>query len=169
MNISDIKKFDFINGEGIRVSIFVSGCNHYCKNCFNTKTWNENFGEEFTDEIQELLFEHIEDNFFVISGISILGGDPTYSTNIQPLIDFTNRFKIRFPTKTIWIWSGYTYEEISKDKKMFELINNCNVLVDGKFKEELKNLDLKFRGSENQRVIDVQKSLTNNKIELYLE
>lgn len=169
MNISDIKKFDFINGQGIRTSIFVSGCSHYCKNCFNTKTWNPEFGEEFDDEMQELLFQHIQDNFFVISGISILGGDPTYHSNIQPLIDFIERFKIRFPSKTIWIWSGYSYEEISKNNKMFELINNCDVLVDGKFIESLKNLDLKFRGSENQRVIDIQKSLKENKIVKYLD
>ncbi|MGL5711091.1 MAG: anaerobic ribonucleoside-triphosphate reductase activating protein [Cetobacterium sp.] len=164
MYISDTKKFDFLNGEGIRMSIFVSGCSHYCDSCFNKKTWNPKFGKEFNNSLKEEIFEHFENNLMLLSGISILGGDPTYKTNIAPLTEFLKEFKSKFPTKTIWIWSGYTFDEIKESEKMFELIKLCDVLVDGKFELSKKNLDLKFRGSENQRVIDLKKSIKKNQI-----
>lgn len=159
MKYSDIKLWDVINGEGVRVSIFVSGCNHHCKGCFNPETWDCNYGEEWTEEIENKIFDYIDKYRITIRGISVLGGDPTYDTNIEPLSKFFDRFKERFPDKTIWIWSGFTIEEIKKDKKMFNMIKKCDFLIDGKFIEELKDLELKFRGSKNQRIINVKKYL----------
>ena len=168
MNYSDIKYFDVINGLGIRVSIFVSGCSHHCEHCFNKNTWNENFGNEFTEEIQNDIFKYIGMYNNIISGISLLGGDPTYYKNITPLIDFIDKFKSKFPNKNIWIWSGFTWEQINNNKNMFELISKCDVLVDGKFIDELKDLKLKFRGSKNQRIIDIKQSINNNKLIEYI-
>lgn len=169
MKYSDIKYYDVVNGIGVRVSIFVSGCSHHCEHCFNKKTWNESYGEEFDINVENNIFQYISKYNNVIKGISILGGDPTYSKNIKPLSDFIDRFKNKFPNKDIWIWSGYTWESILKDKDMYELISKCDVLIDGVFVEKLKNIKLKFRGSSNQRVIDVKKSIANNKIEIFID
>lgn len=164
MNYADIKYFDVINGRGVRVSIFVSGCSHHCEHCFNHKTWNPNYGSAFTEEVESQIFEYITKLNKTIKGISILGGDPTYKTNVKPLIGFVSRFKDRFPEKDIWIWSGFTWEEILKDENTLSLISKCDVLVDGKFDNSLKDLNLKFRGSSNQRVIDVKSSLNTGEV-----
>ncbi len=156
-----------INGEGIRVSIFVSGCSHHCQGCFNQETWNPMNGKPFDKTIQEEIFEYFEKYQGSLKGISILGGDPTYVDNIEPLTIFIKEFKKRFPNKDIWIWSGYKWEMILRMPKALELIKLCSILVDGQFVEHLKNLNLKWRGSENQRVIDIQESLKQNQIILH--
>ena len=168
MNYADIKYFDVINGTGVRVSIFVSGCSHHCEHCFNQNTWNPNYGSAFTEEVENQVFEYIDKLDKTIKGISILGGDATFHSNIKPLGEFLKRFKSRFPSKNIWIWSGYTWESIKDNKDMFDMVSVCDVLVDGRFINDLKNLNLKFKGSSNQRVIDIKKSIELNKvIELY--
>lgn len=168
MKYSDVKYFDVINGLGVRVSIFVSGCSHRCEHCFNKNTWDDSYGKEFDESKQREIINYIKKYDNVISGISILGGDPTYHKNIAPLCEFIDMFKKEFPNKDIWIWSGYTWERIVKDKDMYELISRCDILVDGKFVERLKNIKLKFRGSSNQRIIDVKKSIINNKVEIFM-
>lgn len=167
MNYSGIKYSDMINGEGIRVSLFVSGCTHKCKGCFNRDTWDCNYGNEFTEKEQKEIFDYIEKYNF-IKGISLLGGDPTYYKNIEPLLEFLKKFKQKFPQKTIWIWSGFTWEQIIQDRKKFELIEMCDILIDGKFILEQKDLNLKWRGSSNQRVIDIQKTISEQKIINYI-
>nr|WP_293995202.1 anaerobic ribonucleoside-triphosphate reductase activating protein [uncultured Fusobacterium sp.] len=169
MNYSGIKYADMINGIGIRVSLFVSGCNHGCKNCFNVETWNPNYGEEFTQKQEDEIINFFKKYGQTIRGLSLLGGDPTYPQNIIPLVSFLKKFKKELPDRDIWIWSGFTWEEIIKDKNRKELIELCDILIDGKFKEELKNLNLKWRGSSNQRVIDIKKSLNSNTPILFVE
>lgn len=162
MNYSDIKFTDMINGKGIRVTLFVSGCIHRCKGCFNKETWDSEYGVPFTEEIQENILEYFKRFDSAMQGLSLLGGDPTYYKNVEPLTEFTAEFKKRFPKKNIWIWSGFTWEQIITDPKKYALMKNCDVLIDGKFTEELKDVNLKWRGSSNQRVIDIQATIENN-------
>lgn len=159
---AEIKKNDIANGTGVRVSIFLSGCTHHCKNCFNSELWDFNYGEEVTlDTINEII-ESAKPDY--ISGITLLGGDPLcgdINREISELICHT--FKEVLPSKTIWLYTGYLYEDI-KDLPVMKYVD---VLVDGLFVEELKNLMLKFRGSENQRIIDVQQSRKEDKVILF--
>lgn len=166
MNYSGIKYADMINGTGIRVSLFVSGCTHACKNCFNVETWNPKYGEKFTEKQEDEIIAFFKKYGKTIKGISILGGDPTYPENIDPLIKFIKRFKSELPDRDIWIWSGFTWEEILADPQKKELISLCDVLIDGRFINKLKDLNLKWRGSSNQRVIDIQKSFSTKEIKL---
>ena len=151
MNYSGIKYNDMINGKGIRVSLFVSGCSHACKGCFNQETWNKNHGKDKG----------------TVSGLSLLGGDPTYKDNIEPLCEFINKVKEKCPWINIWIWSGFTFEEILSDEQKLKLIKLCDVLIDGRFMLEQKSLDIKWRGSINQRVINIQQSLQENKLIIF--
>lgn len=164
MNYSGIKYADMINGTGIRVSLFVSGCNHACKNCFNKETWNQNYGNPFTEKEENEIINYFKKYGKTIKGLSLLGGDPTFPANINPLIKFLKKFKTELPDRDIWIWSGFTWEEILSDNNRKNLIELCDVLIDGKFKEELKDLNLKWCGSSNQRVINIKKSLLENKV-----
>lgn len=166
MNYSGIKYADMINGVGIRVSLFVSGCNHACKNCFNAETWNPKYGNEFTQKEEDEIINFFKKYGKTIKGLSLLGGDPTYPNNINPLITFLKRFKKELPDRDIWIWSGFTWEEIIKDTEKKELIGLCDILIDGKYIDELKNLNLKWRGSSNQRVIDIKKSFNSSNLEI---
>lgn len=167
MNFSDIKYTDMINGEGIRVSIFVSGCSHMCKGCFNVDTWNKNYGKLFDSYVENEILEYFKRYRNSLKGLSLLGGDPTFSENIDALVSFIKRFRATFPEKDIWIWSGYKWEEIVKDIKLFSLIELCDILVDGKYVEAEKDLTLKWRGSRNQRVIDIKQSLELNRLVKY--
>lgn len=167
MNFSGIKYSDMINGKGVRVSIFVSGCSHRCTGCFNRETWDKSYGSPFTDETVQEIYNYFDKYHMVIAGISLLGGDPTYHKNIEPLTNFIHDFKRRYPTKDIWIWSGFTWEQILGDTKKYDMIKLCDVLIDGKFMLELKDLNLKWRGSSNQRVIDIKKSILENRIITY--
>lgn len=167
MNYSGIKYSDMINGKGIRVSLFVSGCSHRCKGCFNRDTWDSTYGEKFTERQEEEIFEYFIKYNMIAKGLSLLGGDPTYHKNIEPLIKFVKKFREKFPGKDIWIWSGFTWEQLVKDRHRFELISLCDVLIDGKFVLELKDANLKWRGSRNQRVINIKKSIETGKVSLY--
>ncbi len=169
MNYSGIKYADMINGIGIRVSLFVSGCTHACKNCFNADTWSPHYGNEFTEKQEDEIINYFKKYGKTIKGLSILGGDPTYPANINPLIKFIEKFKTELPDRDIWIWSGFTWEEIITNEARKNLISLCDILIDGKFREDLKDLNLKFRGSSNQRVIDIKKSLIQNSIVKFIE
>ena len=164
MNYGEIKKHDIANGRGIRVSLFVSGCRHHCKGCFNPETWNFCYGKEFTSETESEIFQALNPDY--IEGLSLLGGEPFEPENQPVLLELLKKFKKHFPQKTIWCYSGYTFEELSGlvPSSAFtpitkELLSLVDILVDGKFVLEKKNISLKFRGSENQRILDVKKSL----------
>ena len=173
MNYADIKRIDVANGPGIRVSLFVSGCTHHCKNCFNPETWDFGFGKPFTEkEIDEIL-DYLEPSH--IKGLSLLGGEPFEFSNQQGLLPLMRKFKEKFPEKDVWCYTGYDFEADIKKKMMVmwsetrELIPYIDILVDGRFVEELKNLQLRFRGSSNQRIIDVKKSLEADEVVLWEE
>ena len=168
MNYADIKIADVANGKGVRVSLFVSGCNHHCKGCFNSQAWDFNYGKEFTEkEIDEIL----EDlNHSYVSGLSILGGEPLEYQNQKGLLPLLKKVKEKFPEKDIWCYTGYTFDK-DVTENMFqnwpetkELMSYIDVVVDGKFEEDKKDITLKFRGSSNQRIIDVQKSKEKQKV-----
>lgn len=165
MNYATIKNFDISNGIGIRVSLFVSGCTHHCKGCFNECAWDFNYGEEFTEKTENLLLEYLSSKH--IKGLSLLGGEPMELENQKALLPFVRKVKAMFPSKDIWCYSGYTFEQLISQKSI--LLNSIDVLVDGKFEIETKSIDLKFRGSKNQRIIDVQKSLSTGSVVLYME
>ena len=161
MRYNKIRKMDIADGPGVRVSIFLQGCTFNCKNCFNPETHDFKGGEEFTDEtIQEVL--DLCDKEF-ITGLSILGGEPMHPKNIKGTIKLAKAFKERYPNKTIWSWSGFLIDNIV-DK---EVLNYLDVLVDGQYVDELHNPTLKWCGSENQRVIDVKKTLKKGEVVLY--
>lgn len=154
MNIMDIKWIDVINGDGLRLSIFTSGCTIHCKGCFNKTSWDFNAGYEFTNEIKNKIFKQMNESGYYYQGISILGGEPT--DNSEELIEFIKEFRKNCVDKDIWIWTGRTIQEIEKNSKYLELINLCDVAVVGPFIESLKDLSLKYRGSSNQKIIDVK-------------
>ena len=175
MYYATIKWTDIANGEGVRISLFVSGCTHHCKNCFNQVAWDFHYGEEFTDEVAERIFQELSSSY--IAGLSLLGGEPLEPQNQEALLPFIKELRRRFPQKTVWCYTGYTLDErtgmlCEKEKNTpdtKELISLFDVLVDGAYVEELKDIRLKFRGSANQRVIDVQKTLKNKECIPYLE
>lgn len=162
MRYNKIRKMDIANGPGVRVSIFMQGCEFHCKNCFNSETWEFNGGEEFTDETIEKVLNACDKEY--IEGLSILGGEPMHPKNIEGTTKLAKAFKEKFPNKTLWAWSGFKYEKYLKDKPV---LNYVDVLVDGQYVDQLHDPTLKWRGSSNQRVIDVPKSLKKNKIVLF--
>ncbi len=172
MNIAEIKPCDIANGEGVRVSLFVSGCTRHCKNCFNKIAWDFDYGRPFTDALKEEVLSALAPGY--IAGLSLLGGDPFEPRNQEGLLPFVREVRARFPQKNIWCYTGYTFEDGSIREPQArcdatrELISLLDVLVDGPFVEELKDIRLKFRGSSNQRVIDIQKTLKSGKVTLYL-
>lgn len=166
MNYGAIKETDIANGTGVRVSLFVSGCTHHCKNCFNPETWDFNYGKAFDEATQNKIINLLSPSF--INGLSLLGGEPLEVKNQRALAPFIKKVKELYPEKDIWCYSGYTFEtDILEGKAHCEVtddILSCiDVLVDGEFVEEKKNIMLKFRGSENQRIIDVSKSIKEGK------
>ena len=170
MNYGNIKYNDIANGEGVRVSLFVSGCTHHCKNCFNPETWDFNYGKPFTKEIEDNIISALAPDH--INGLTLLGGEPMEPANQKALLDFVKRVKSIYPNKTIWCYSGYLFDtELLSESRAHcpwtkELLSYIDILVDGEFKEDLKDITLRFKGSSNQRVIDVQKSLKENKVVL---
>ena len=171
MNYGEIKKTDIANGEGVRESLFVSGCTHHCEGCFNKETWNFSFGKPFTEETQDEILKALSPDF--INGLTLLGGEPFEPQNQRVLVELLKKVKEQYPDKSIWCYSGYLFdEELLKESRARcevtdEMLSMIDVLVDGEFKQELKNITLKFRGSENQRIIDVKKSLATETIVLY--
>ncbi len=168
MNYGEIKKNDIANGLGVRVSLFVSGCRHCCKNCFNSDTWSFSFGKPFTKDTEEEIIEALKPDY--VNGFSLLGGEPFEPENQKELLPFLKRIKKEFPNKDIWCYTGFLLdEEILGDSRANteftkEMLSFIDILVDGRFVEELKDISLKFRGSSNQRVIDVKKTLETNEI-----
>lgn len=168
MNYHNIKTCDMLNGEGLRTTLFVSGCNHKCKNCQNPITWDSKSGIPFDTDAKIEIINSL--NHAEVSGLTISGGDPLYPSNRDEIFEFLKMIKYLFPNKNIWMYTGYTFEELM-DKPLvyngiFELID---VLVDGEFINELKDIDLKWIGSSNQRILDVKKSLAESKPILYIE
>ena len=159
MRYNLIRKMDISDGPGVRVSIFMQGCSFHCKNCFNTETWDFNGGQEFTDDTVKEVLDLCGQGH--IKGLSILGGEPLHPRNIEGTTMLAKAFKEKYPEKNLWVWSGFRFDEDLKDK---EVLNYIDVLVDGQYKDELHDFTLKWRGSSNQRVIDVQKSLKEKQI-----
>lgn len=167
MKYAQLKKRDVANGPGVRVSLFVSGCTHHCKGCFNPETWDFDYGNIFDEKIQDEIISLMEPSY--IRGLTVLGGEPMEKPNQKALLPFIEKVREQYPEKDIWFYTGYTFETdftgngravCEKTDKLLSLID---VLVDGEFIEEKKNLRLHFRGSENQRIIDVKQSLLSGK------
>lgn len=163
MNYAAIKQADVANGPGVRVTLFVSGCTHHCKGCFNSEAWDFDYGNEFTQETQEEILRLLQPDY--ITGLTLLGGEPMEPVNQEGLLPLIRKVRERLPQKSIWCFTGYDFERDILGK-MFssldvtrELVSLFDVMVDGPFIEEKKNLRLKFRGSENQRILDVKRSL----------
>lgn len=162
MNYAEIKKRDIANGVGVRVSLFVSGCRHYCKNCFNQCAWSFEYGKPFTKEVEDELIEALRPSY--VHGLTLLGGEPFEVENQRGLVGFLKRVKEEFPDKPIWCYTGFIYDKELKGESRArceatdEMLSYIDVLVDGRFVEELKNLRLNFRGSSNQRIIDLQET-----------
>mgnify|MGYP000835475469 CR=1 FL=1 len=161
MNYGTIKNCDIANGEGVRVSLFVSGCTHHCHNCFNPETWSFSYGSPFDEQAQSKLLTLLSPNY--IDGLSLLGGEPFEPDNQRALVPFLKKVRAQYPGKTIWCYTGYTFERLLDNPKQAELLKYIDVLVDGKFKQALRDESLLFRGSSNQRLIDVKASLKANK------
>lgn len=168
MYYGEIKKCDIANGEGVRVSLFVSGCTHHCPGCFNQDTWEFDYGKEYTQETEKEILEALAPSY--INGLSLLGGEPFEPQNQKVLISLLRKVKERYPEKDIWCYSGYLFDKelLSESRARCEytdeMISMLDVLVDGRFVEALKDIRLVFRGSSNQRVIDVKKSLETGEI-----
>ena len=161
MRYNLIRKMDISDGPGVRVSIFMQGCEFHCKNCFNPETWNFNGGKEFNDNTINEVLDLCKPSH--ISGLSILGGEPMHPRNIEATTALAKAFKEKYPQKNLWVWSGFLFDKDLKDK---EVIKYIDVLVDGQYKDELHDPTLSWRGSSNQRVIDVQKSLEKDEVQI---
>lgn len=170
MNYATIKNCDIANGPGVRVSLFVSGCTHHCPGCFNEVAWDFHYGEPFTQEVIDRILAMLAPDY--IRGLTLLGGEPFEPENQGPVLELVRQVREKYPNKTIWAFSGYLYEKISSGtlgdwKITGELLELLDVLVDGPFIEAKKNLSLRFRGSENQRLIDVPATLSSGQVTLW--
>ena len=172
MNYCNIKKCDIANGLGIRVSLFVSGCTNHCKECFQPETWDFNYGKPFTEETKQEIYHELDKHF--VQGITILGGEPFEPRNQEVLAPFLEEIRSKYPNKSIWCYTGFLYDEeiLNPDGYPYceytdKMLNNIDILIDGRFDINLKNISLQFRGSSNQRIIDVQKSRYLNSIVLW--
>ena len=161
MKYNVIRKMDISNGPGVRVSVFFQGCEFHCKNCFNPETWSFDGGKEFTQESIDQVMDLCGKDY--IKGLSILGGEPMHPKNIEATTKLAKEFKEKYPDKNLWVWSGFKFDEDLKDK---EVVKYIDVLVDGRYVDELHDPTLKWKGSSNQRVIDVQQSLKSDDIVL---
>ena len=170
MHYSTIKDCDIANGIGVRITLFVSGCTNHCKNCFQPQTWDFDFGEPFTEETEEKLIEMLKPDY--INGLTLLGGEPMEPQNQRALVPFLKRVREAYPNKNIWCFTGFTYEVLKTDgshprcEVTDEMLSLIDVLVDGRYVDELKDLTLQFRGSSNQRLIDMVKTRENGEVTL---
>lgn len=168
MNYADIKQHDVANGVGVRVTLFVSGCTHHCRGCFNKEAWNFDYGKPFTEKQVEQILEYLKPDY--VDGLSLLGGEPFESSNQDVLASLLRRVRETYPQKSIWCFTGYLFDKdivehmCKESEAACEMLSCIDVLVDGKFVQKLKNLQLVFRGSSNQRVIDVKKSLLKGEV-----
>ena len=157
-----IRKMDVSNGEGIGISLFVQGCHFHCKNCFNPETWDFEGGKEWNDEVKKKFLDLASNEH--VHRISILGGEPLCEENAETVLDLCKEIKDSYPNKKIWVYTGYTWEELFQKHINKEALNNVDVLVDGPYKDELQDFNLMFRGSSNQRVIDVKQSIERKEV-----
>lgn len=177
MNYHNLTYPDQNNGDGLRVVLWLSGCSHHCFNCQNPQTWDKNSGIEFDIEAKRELFDELSKDY--ISGITFSGGDPLHKNNIIEVNNIVQEIKKQFPNKTIWLYTGYTWEKLFPNILTFgiipeitlrqQIIKSCNVVVDGPYIDDLRDITLKWRGSSNQRVIDVQKTIQNGEIVLWTD
>lgn len=171
MNYATIKNCDIANGPGVRVSLFVSGCTHRCKGCFNAVAWDFDYGEPFTQQTADTILDMLKPDY--IQGLTLLGGEPFEPRNQPALVDLLRQVKSKYPKKSIWAFSGYLYDKdilpgrLGDPAITREFLSYLDVLVDGPFVESKKNLMLRFRGSENQRLIDVPRSLAEGQVVLW--
>ena len=171
MHVGEVMTADVANGEGMRVSVFVSGCRNHCKGCFQPQTWDFNYGREYTPEIEQFIIDELSKSYY--DGITILGGDPMEPENQEPVLRLLRRIKKELPDKNVWVYTGYVYDrDLVPGGKRFvdgvtrELLESIDILIDGRFVEELKNLMLNFRGSSNQRIIKMKETLETGKVVL---
>lgn len=169
MHVGEVMTADVANGEGMRVSVFVSGCRNHCKGCFQPQTWDFNYGREYTPEIEQFIIDELSKSYY--DGITILGGDPMEPENQEPVLRLLRRIKKELPDKNVWAYTGYVYDrDLVPGGKRFvdgvtrELLESIDILIDGRFVEELKNLMLNFRGSSNQRIIKMKETLETGKV-----
>ena len=169
MHVGEVMTADVANGEGMRVSVFVSGCRNHCKGCFQPQTWDFNYGREYTPEIEQFIIDELSKSYY--DGITILGGDPMEPENQEPVLRLLRRIKKELPDKNVWVYTGYVYDrDLVPGGKRFvdgvtrELLESIDILIDGRFVEELKNLMLNFRGSGNQRIIKMKETLETGKV-----
>lgn len=169
MNYANIKYYDIANGEGVRTSLFVSGCRHHCKECFNQKAWDFKYGNEFNTAVENDIISSLEP--YYIEGLTLLGGEPMEVENQEVLLPFLKRVRDKYPNKSIWVYSGFTFEELmgitpsrAATGTAKEILQLCDVLVDGRFILEEKDISLQFRGSRNQRLIDLKSTFAQNQI-----
>ena len=178
MNYHNITYPDMNNGDGLRVVLWLSGCSHHCYNCQNPQTWDVNSGILFDESAKEELFRELEKDY--ISGLTLSGGDPLYEANLDGVLDLVNKFRLSLPNKSIWLYSGYEFtdffftpiwkaSEIDNNTKRKQIISRCTVMVDGRYIDSQRNPSKKWAGSDNQRVIDIRKSLEQNKVILYCD
>lgn len=171
MHYGEIKNCDIANGVGVRVTLFVSGCKNCCKNCFQPQTWDFEYGQPFTQDTEKYILNLLKPPY--ISGLTVLGGEPFEPPNQSAILPFLKKVKAVYPNKSIWMFTGFTYEELMSDqcrahcRETSEILKIIDVLIDGRYDEKLRNISLKFRGSSNQRIIDVQKTLKNRTIVLW--
>ena len=170
MRYGNIKKCDIANGVGVRTVLFVSGCTHHCKGCFQPETWDFSFGEPYTKETENEIVESLRPSY--INGLTLLGGEPFEPANQRELVGLLRRIRREFPDKTVWAFSGYTWEELTGQSRARcevteEMLSMIDVLVDGEYMEEKRNISLRFRGSENQRLIDVPKTRETGAVVLW--
>ncbi len=171
MNYANIKKYDVANGVGVRVSLFVSGCTHRCKGCFNAEAWDFSYGKPYDESIEEEILQALDHEY--IAGLSLLGGEPFEPCNQRALLPLLRKFADKYPQKTVWCYTGYTFDtDLQKGGRAYceatdEMLSFLDILVDGEFVEPLKDLKLRFRGSSNQRIIDVKRSLAEGKVRLW--
>ena len=170
MNYGNIKFNDIANGTGVRVSLFVSGCSHRCKGCFNPETWDFNYGKIFDNATEQQILDYLKNDF--VDGLTLLGGEPMEIANQKALLPFVKKVKNMFPNKTIWCYTGFLFDkELLSPSRAHcditkQLLSYIDILVDGEFKIELKDISLRFKGSSNQRIIDVKESLKSNSVVL---
>lgn len=171
MFYANIKKYDVANGVGVRVSLFVSGCTHHCKGCFNAEAWDFSYGKPYTEETEEEILDALDKDY--IAGLSLLGGEPFEPQNQRALLPLLRKFRKRYPQKDVWCYSGYTFDSDLQAggrahcEATDEMLSMLDILVDGEFVEDLKDLKLRFRGSANQRIIDVPHTLREGEVRLW--
>lgn len=165
MNYMKVFNLDVVNGKGTRITLFVSGCEHHCKGCYNQGTWDRNAGLPYTQEMENYIIDKLNDKRIIRRGLSISGGEPLEVYNVETVLNLCKRVKSETSNKDIWLWTGFTFEELTDEQK--QVLPYVDILIDGKFIEEEKDWGILFRGSTNQRIIDVKKSLEQNKMVLH--